>query len=337
MKKVDIKEVAKKAGVSTATVSRVFKTPEKVTDKTRERVMYFANKLNYTPSLAAQALRGSLNNIGVVLTRSADEAFHNPFYSEVLRGLSTAIDGKNYHIQLIAYNSIDEELEEIKKLVGSGRVNGLVILASREKEKLIKELIKDNIKFVVNGRVSKKYEKEVYTVDTDNISDSEEAVDKLISNGRKRILFINGSMKYFVNIDRFTGYKNSLEKNNIPLKKKLVIETSENLKDIEDKVNKFLDKKIKIDAVFAKDDIRAAVVLKNLIERGTNVPKEVEIMGHNDLFISQILTPKLSTVQVPIYEMGVILGKQIVNLLENKFLEKHIILPTKLILRETTK
>lgn len=336
MKKVDIKEVARKSGVSIATVSRVFKNPEKVAEETREKVMYFANKLNYTPNLAAQALRGSLNNIGVVLTKSADEAFHNPFYSEVLRGLSAAIDGKNYHIQLIAYNSIDEELKEIKKLVGSGRVNGLVVLASREKEKLIKELTRDKVKFVVNGRVSKKYEDEVYTVDTDNINDSEEAVEKLISNNRKNILFINGSMKYFVNIDRFTGYKNALEKNNIKLRKNLIIETTENIKDIEKSILKFFDKKISVDGIFAKDDIRAAIALKILIEKGIKVPDEIEIIGHNDLFISQILTPKLSTVRVPIYDMGVILGNQILNLLENNPLKKHIILPTKLILRETT-
>lgn len=91
-----------------------------------------------------------------------------------------------------------------------------------------------------------------------------------------------------------------------------------------------------MDGIFAKDDIRAAIALKILIEKGIKVPGEIEIIGHNDLFISQILTPKLSTVRVPIYDMGVILGNQILNLLENNPLKKHIVLPTKLILRETT-
>lgn len=338
MKKIGIKDVAKEANVSISTVSRVFKKYGNVPPETEERVLAAAEKLEYTPNIAAQALRGSLNNIGIVFTRLAESAFLNPFYSEVLRGISTVIKKENHYMQIIAFDTAEEEKREIRNLLASGRVDGIILLYSRCMDPLIFDLVKAKSNFIISGRVESNHilKDQLYTVNTDSIKDSFEAVSKLIEKGHKKIAIINDDIEYIVNKDRTDGYKQALISNGLEFSDDLIIYTERSDEETVHKIKERLLKRKDITAIFAKDDLLATLAYEAIKELGLKIPEDIAVMGHNDLYLAKILEPKLSTVRVPIFELGCKLAENLIKIINNEELEdNHMVLPTEIIMRDS--
>ncbi len=336
MEKITIKDVAKEAGVSVSTVSRALSKPENVKKEYVKKVLKAVEKLNYTPSIIAQNLKGRLNNIGIILNASTDESFLSPYLSEVLRGIMTVTQEKHYFIQLLSCDRDEENTKELISLYKSGRVDGFILLSSKLEDMFIRSFVENNIKFIINGNVyDENLLDKVYTVDTLNEEDSFLAVSYLLKLGHRKIAMINSSTEYTVNYERYMGYKRAFKEYNEPEDKDIVLETGDDIENIKSVVRSLLLKRTDITAIFCKNDIKARIVMNVADELGIKIPEELSIVGHNNTYLSEIAKPKLTTVRVPIYEMGRELAKGIVALINKEPFEKRIIFDTELQLKES--
>ena len=278
MEKITIKDVAKEAGVSVSTVSRALSKPENVKKEYVKKVLKAVEKLNYTPSIIAQNLKGRLNNIGIILNASTDESFLSPYLSEVLRGIMTVTQEKHYFIQLLSCDRDEENTKELISLYKSGRVDGFILLTSKLEDMFIRSFVENNIKFIINGNVyDENLLDKVYTVDTLNEEDSFLAVSYLLKLGHRKIAMINSSTEYTVNYERYMGYKRAFKEYDEPEDKDIVLETGDDIENIKSVVRSLLLKRTDITAIFCKNDIKARIVMNVADELGIKKKKEISL------------------------------------------------------------
>lgn len=337
--KISIREVAKEANVSISTVSRVLRNYPNVPPSTREKVMEAVKKLNYVPNVAAQSLsQGSMHNIGIVFTRSAENAFSNPFFADVLRGIGNVTQKHNYYLQLISFSDKNLEKEESIKLLRSGRVDGLILLSSRIYDPLIYELLSQDFKFVLSGRILENslLKEKLYCVNTDNIGDSYRAVCHLIRMGHKKIAILNAPMEYVVSKDRYDGYRQALLWGGIEHDLDLEIDGGYTFEDAKIAIKEKLMRRRDITAIFATDDMKAVAAIKAIKELGLRVPEDIAVIGYNDFEVATVIEPNLTTVRVPIFELGKEAANMLIQLLQGKEIkEKRKIIPTEFIIRDS--
>ena len=334
---ITIKHVAKAAGVSTATVSRVLSTPSKVTDKTKIRVLEVIKKLNYVPNSIATSLvtKNSLKSIGVVILEDIKFAFLNPYFSEVIRGITSYLQCENFYMNILSYLDSDIAFKEIYSLYFAKKISGCIVLEIKQDDLLIKNLIAYNIPFILNGR----FETDIpntYSINTDSVYSSSIAVQYLIDKGHKDILFINSNPIFLVNQDRELGYRNTIRKNNISTEH--VLYTDNSYENNKSSITQYFIQNPNISAIFAKDDLKAHYIIRILYEIGKRVPEDVSVIGHNDYLFSSLSLPSLTTCRVPIYDMGYLLAQNLIRLLNNDpLIQSHVIMNTELIERGSVK
>ena len=338
-KKISIRDVAAEAGVSVSTVSRVIRKYDNVTAETERVVNAAVKKLNYTPNAAASRLgSGSLENIGVVFTRSADKAFQNPFFSEVLMGIGHVLEEYGYNMQLMMYNDVTQEREKVMAALASGMIQGVILLSTRTYDLLIQDLVNRDYPFVISGRVSAgiNSDRTIYSVNTDNRGDSYKMVDHLAKLGHKHIAILNGPQEYVVNRDRYDGYRRALLNNGLVFDEDLLIDGGYTLDDARRAVLKKLETRKDITAIFAKDDLKAIAVIQGIKEMGLRCPEDIAIVGYNDYEIAKIAEPRLTTMRVPIYDLGTESARMLMKIFkEEPIPEPMKLLPTEMIIRDS--
>ena len=337
-KKVSIHDVAKEAGVSVSTVSRVIRKYSNVTEETNIKVNAAIKKLNYTPNMAASRLgSGSLENIGVVFTRSADRAFQNPFFSEILMGIGHVLEAYGYNMQLMMYNDVNQESEKVRAALASGMIGGVILLSTRSYDAVIQDLAGTDYPFVTSGRIEGiSTEKTMYTVNTDNSGDSYMMVDHQAKLGHKKIAIINGPHEYVVNLDRYDGYRRALVANGLAFDSNLEINGGYTLDDARIAVVEKLQERKDITAIFAKDDLKAIAAMQGIRQLGYRIPEDIAIVGYNDYEIAKIAEPRLTTMRVPIYNLGVEAAEMLMKLIKGKPVESStLILPTEMVIRDS--
>lgn len=203
-----IRDVAKLAGVSITTVSRVINHADNVNAHTVQAVQDAIQKLNFRPNRIAQSLgSGGFNAICVVSTRSAQQAFNNPYFSMMLQSIGEVAEQKNHDIILVSSQNEDTEIEKCVSMIRGKVIQGLILLSSRNNDRLIEKLHELKAPFVVVGRVpDERLSAEVFSVDTDSYEDCREAVRYLIGLGHRRIACLHAPLKYVVSKDRLDGY-----------------------------------------------------------------------------------------------------------------------------------
>ncbi len=336
--KISIHDVAREAGVSVSTVSRVVRNYSNVTKETNIKVNAAIRKLNYTPNAAASRLgAGSFENIGVVFTCSADNAFQNPFFSEMLMGIGHALEIHGYNMQLMMYNDVHVEHEKVMSALASGMIQGTILLSTRKYDMLMQDLAQHNYPFVVSGRVDGVVsEKPIYSVNTDNVGDGFKMVDHLVKLGHKKIAIILGPNEYVVNIDRYDGYRRALVHNGLPYDTELEIEGGYTLAEAKKAVINKLKKRPDITAIFAKDDLKAIAAIQGVKGLGYEIPKDIAIVGFNDYEIAMIAEPKLTTMHVPIYDLGVNAADMLMKLINKEEVKNNtLILDTQMKIRQS--
>ncbi len=335
---VSIHDVAKEAGCSVSTVSRVIRNYSNVTPETEKKVTAAIKKLNYTPNAAASRLgSGSLENIGVVFTRSADKAFQNPFFSQVLMGIGHVLEEYGYNMQLMMYNDIEVERDKVLSALASGMIRGVITLSTRHYDMLIQELSNTSYPFVVLGRVEGiSCERELHSVDTDNRQGSFEIVDHLAKQGYDKIAILNEPKDYVVNMDRYDGYRRALVVNGLNFDPELEMNVGYSLQDSRRAVMDLIRKRPEVNAIFAKDDLKAIAAIQGIKELGLRVPQDIAVVGYNDYEIARISDPGLTTMHVPVYNLGVESAKMLMKLIKDEPIEKvELKLDTELIIRDS--
>ncbi|MFA7532713.1 MAG: LacI family DNA-binding transcriptional regulator [Tissierellaceae bacterium] len=336
--KISIHDVAREAGVSVSTVSRVIRKYSNVTPETESVVNEAIKKLKYTPNAAASRLgSGSFDNIGVVFTRSADMAFHNPFFSEALMGIGHVLEAYDYSMQLMMYDDAEREKEKVMVALASGMIKGVISLSTRYYDMLVQELSNSQYPFVILGRVEgNSFKDNIYSVNTNNREDSFKIVDHLAKLGHKRIGILNESKEYLVNMDRYDGYRRALLSNGLIFDPSLEINAGYSLDDSKKSIIERIKRKNDITAIFAKDDLKAIAAIQGIKELGLKVPEDIAVVGYNDYEIAKISSPRLTTIKVPVYELGVESAKMLIKLINDEEIDNNeCILETKLVIRES--
>lgn len=212
---VTIKDVAKAAGVSPSTVTRVIQNKSTISDETKKRVRKAMKELNYHPNLNARSLVSSYTQvIGLVLPDDSDVFYQNPFFPSVFRGIAQVASENHYAIQIATGKDERERLNAISQMVYGKRVDGLIFLYAQENDPLVQLVVDEQFPFLILGKSLSPF---IPLVDNDNIQAGFDATEYFIKKGCSRIAFIGGTKKLFVTQDRLTGYEQALQEHNLPL------------------------------------------------------------------------------------------------------------------------
>lgn len=333
----NIKDVAKLAGVSPSTVSRVIADSSRISMPTKLKVQKAMEELDYVPNASASSLARSITKtIGFSISRPADLAFANPFFSEVIRGISSAAHRKDYTILLSMSTTPEEELLNCLKLVKGRRVDGLILSTSRIKDELISTLTEEKFPFVVIGRSS---DRSAFSVNNDNVYGAHIAASHLIENGFSKIAFLSGPNDLVVSQDRLNGYRQALMEHNIPYDADCVIETNFTDQSGYQAMDILTSRGQKCDAVVAADDMIALGVLRYAKDKGLKVPHDLALIGFNDDPVVSFTHPAISSVKISTYELGLEATWLLLDVLKEPDRtngKKQIVLPCELIVRESS-
>lgn len=338
MKEITLKQIAETLGISITTVSKALKNYPDVSEKTKKSVLDLANSLQYTPNSFAVNLRTKESKtIGLIIP----EVVHH-FFSSVVNGIIAEAEKNGYLVIILQSNeSLELEIKQVELLLNK-RVDGIILSLSNESndDLHLKEIIRREIPLVQFDKIAKLIPSSKVIINDQKAAF--EATEHLIHKGCKKIAHIRGPVNPQNAIDRFLGYKKALEKNHIPFDPKLVY-TCKNVTFDEGK--EFAEQIIKVhpdvDGIFVITDLVAVGVLAYFNENNIKVPQQVKIIGFSNWFMSKVITPKLSTVDQPSYEMGVqsfnlLLEEMNANKEMKSFTPKTIELTTTIIERESS-
>jgi DNA-binding LacI/PurR family transcriptional regulator len=335
MKKVTIKDVARYADVSPSTVSRVISNDYRISDETQKKVKKVIKKLGYHPNAIARSLvTQQTRTLGLILSRPAEDAFANPFFPGIIQGIASVSQNEGFSLLLAAARDYHKEHEEALNMLRFGKVDGVILMASRINDDIIKQLLENNYAFVLIGRSLEL--SGIPLVNNDNIQASYKAVEFLIKKGYKRIALLSGPQEYVVSRDRENGYRKALQDNNLEYNPNLVRYSDFNYNGGY-KQTEILLGEYEVDAIFTLDDMIASGALRAAQNLGYDVPEEIAIMGFNDDPMAAYLKPALTTVRIPIVKMGEKAAEMLIRMITDKdYTGEEIIIPTEIIEREST-
>lgn len=268
---VTIKDVAKAAGVSPSTVTRVIQNKSTISDDTKKRVRKTMKELNYHPNLNARSLVSSYTQvIGLVLPDDSDAFYQNPFFPSVLRGIAQVASENHYAIQIATGKDEKERLNAISQMVYGKRVDGLIFLYAQENDPLVKLVSEEQFPFLILGKSLSPF---IPLVDNDNIQAGFDATEYFIKKGCNRIAFIGGAKKLYVTQDRLTGYEQALQEHKLPLDSQRTFFADEFLEERGYKFSKRLFKHDpQTDAIITTDSLLAEGVCNYLNDHNLNIP-----------------------------------------------------------------
>lgn len=330
-----IKDIARKAGVSPSTVSRVIADSSRISPATKKKVKSVMKTLNYHPNMIARSLiLRSSQTLGLILSRPAESAFLNPFFPEVIRGISAVTQRCHYHLMLATAENHREESKECLRMLGEKRVDGVILLASLVNDQLIQALVREDHPFVVVGRVPEM--SKASAVNNDNIQAAYTAVRHLLQLGHRRIGLLNGPDEYTFCQDRYTGYCFAHREFGFEPDPTLIGNGSLTQADGYNLTQLLLELSSPPTAVFAVDDIMALGVYRAAKEHGLVIPDDLAVIGFNDDPLASIVEPSLTTVRIPIYDMGVAAAEMVIQRLQGlDVYPSQRILSSELIIRDS--
>lgn len=292
-----LRDVAEACGVSVSTASRALNNRADVSPKTRTRVLEAAQRLGYVPSSLAKGLRSKETKaVGVVVT-----TILNPFYANVVTGIEEVLSDKGYTILLnSSYEDPELELRAVRLLLEQ-RVDGLILAPVESEPEVVEFLGKNGVPFVLVGRNVRNVEADHVVCDDRMIG--ELAAEHLISKGHRKILFINSSENYSSEL-RLQGFCSALEKHALSFDKDWVRPVYPD-QDTKQVLGDALDEGLDPTAVFCFCDGMAIEVIRELNRRGIKIPEEMAVIGVDNLDVTELLNPPLTTLDVQHTTMGI--------------------------------
>lgn len=329
---VTIYDVAREAGVSMATVSRVVNGNPNVKPSTRKKVFAVIDELNYRPNAVARGLASKkTTTVGVLIPDVT-----NLYYSALARGIDDIATMYKYNI--ILANSDENEQKEVKVLntLLAKQVDGVIYMGTKITDELRDEFERSRTPVVLAGTVDP--QKELASVNIDYGKALKQSVDLLVKNGNENIAFVYKSDEENVNDAlRLAAYREALEENGLSYNEDYVIQESNSYKNGQ----AVYDQLANLDATAAvfSDDELAVGFLNVAINNGVNVPEEFEIVTSNNSKLAKLSRPELSTVVQPLYDIGAVAMRLLTKLMnkEDDISDKHVVLPYHIDNKGTTK
>jgi DNA-binding LacI/PurR family transcriptional regulator len=328
-------EVARLAGVSPATTSRVVNGSPKVSPETRRRVEDAVRRLGYVPNQAARSLvtRRS-ESIGVIIPEPTGRLFGDPFFHLFLTGINAALGDRGLQLVLLMAQSREEE-KRLELYVAARHVDGIVLTALHGDDPIAERLAARGVPVVVNGRPP--LGARASYVDLDSRGGGRSATAHLIEGGRRRIATVSGSLEIPAAQDRLLGYREALEAAGLDVDPSLEDVGDFNADAAAAAMTRLLDRRPDLDAVFVASDSMAIGAVAVLQASGRHVPDDVAVVGFDDQPIAATATPPLSSIRHPIGAMS----HEMIRLLLHQIdtgdrTPHHVAFPTELVVRASS-
>ncbi|MFZ5966429.1 MAG: LacI family DNA-binding transcriptional regulator [Bacillota bacterium] len=337
MDNINIKDIAKIAGVGVSTVSRVINNHPDVKGETRERIMKIISEYNYIPNNSARNLKRNVaKDIGVLVKGG----IYNPFFSRIIHNIEEKINEKGYSM-ILHYNfdntsDIDAAIELIKEK----KLKGLICLGGEfdhiNEEQM--ESINTPIVLVSTKPVEDVNKKFFSSVIIDDEKAAYEAVDYLCKLGHQRIgIIAKRENDISIGVRRLEGYKKALKKYGIPYDAAFVEEGEYTFESGYQAMERLLDKGLELTAVFAISDVMAIGAAKAILKRGLRIPEDISVVGFDGIDYAKYFHPSITTVKQPGENMGQKSAEILFSMIKKKAEKQHVVLKTKLLEGESCK
>ncbi len=325
-----IQDVATRAKVSITTVSRVINNnPHRVSRVTRERVLKTIKEMDYRPNALAQGLINKRTmTIGVIIPDIS-----NPYYAEIVRGIQDMADEEGYAVFLQNTDRRQERIIQYIHLFREKRVDGIIfsggIIHGYEPLSALREFSQ---KVVVIGR----HEVDFPAIRVDNIGGATLAIQHLVDLGHQRICFINGPEMSTTSEDRLQGFKNAIAQNGIPFEDGMVKRGNLTPESGYQVARELLEMPDRPTAVFASNDLMAFGAVHAAGDLGLSVPRDLAVIGFDNILLSSYFNPTLTTVEIPMYKLGTAAMKMIVNVASDNSFDRYQWFKPRLLIRHST-
>jgi LacI family transcriptional regulator, galactose operon repressor len=327
---VTLVEIAKQAGVSRSTVSRVMTNHPSVDPETRSRVLAVAERLNYHPNLAARSLAaGKTRVLGLVIPMGVSTLFVDPYFPLLIQGISAACNANDYSVMLWLAEP-EYERRTMGQILRGGMIDGVILASALLNDPVQETLLDNDIPFILVGRPGG--DQPISYVDVDNVNSAREAVAYMFRLGYERVATITGPRNMIAGADRLEGYLLAVRDRGTRLDPDMVAEsdfTEEGGYRAMQQLFAFQP-----DAIFAANDVMAVGALRALREAGKRVPDDVALMGFDDMPFSARSNPPISSVRQPIHRTGMLAAETLIDMVAHPGgPPRRIVLPTELMLR----
>ncbi len=329
---VTMRDVAKKAGVSVATVSRVLNDSDLVVAKTEDRIKKIAKELNYIPSASARSLSlRKTETIGLLLPD-----IYGDFFSEIIRGADSTARNRKHHLIVSSAHNNAEELDAAVRTL-SGRVDGMIIMSPHlESSTYLRSVLKAMPAVILGSSI------DIGTADyitIDNAGGAKQVVNHLLRQGHKRIAIIRGEKDNVDAEERLKGFCEAMRQSANQVSDDDIVAGDFTEESGYNAAKQILASKVRPTAVFASNDSMAIGVLRKFREERIGVPREIAVAGFDDIIISSYVHPSLTTVHVDISQMGILSVISLLTTLDGERSpnsERRHVLPADLVIREST-
>ena len=334
MKNLNIKDIAKLAGVGVSTVSRVINQHTDVKDETRKRVLEIIEQYNYIPNNSARNLKRTESmDIGILI-----KGMYNPFFARMIQSIEKRLSLHGYSA-IIHYNiENSKDIDAAHEFIMEKKLKGIICLGGDFDQLTDEDLLRLRVPFILaSTEIPEKLDKAIFSsVIIDNENAAFSAVEYLIHQGHERIALITtGEDDKSIGTIRTEGYIKALIKHGI--------EKRENYFDVGAytfetgylAMKRLLEKAPDITAVFAISDVMAIGAAKAIKEVGKRIPEDISLIGFDDIDYAEYFSPALTTVHQPVEEIASSTADIMIEILDDGLAHKHIVYPTALILRES--
>lgn len=325
-------QVARSAGVSRATASRVFSGSPAVSEEARHAVERAAADLGYVPNRAARSLAaGRSESVGVVIPEPGSRLFRDPLLPRLLGGIGEELSRHGLQMVLFAPQTT-ADIQRLEQYLVGGHVDAVLLLTLHESDTLPARLLARGVPVVFGGRPRQAMN--VSFVDVDNHAGGRTATEHLIEQGRRRIAHIAGPPQNTASRERFQGFREAMW--NAAIRSDVVDGGELDREGGEMAMGRLLALGHEVDAVFAASDAMAAGAMWALQVLGRRVPDDVAVIGFDDSPIASATQPPLSSVKQPVEEMGREMARLVLDTSGREHSPRQMILSPELAVREST-
>ncbi|MGD9155417.1 MAG: LacI family DNA-binding transcriptional regulator [Bacillota bacterium] len=298
-----IKEVAKEAGVSVATVSKILNYPDYSKAETRERVMATIKRLNYQPNHAARSMVNKRTGMIALIIPDV----RNPFFTEVARGVEDAANKNNYRVMLCNTDEDPKKQQNYLQALQSRMVDGFIIAVASDDCRQLKKIDRRQLPFVFIDRECRDYRADAVIVD--NRDGALKAVRHLLGNGRRRVGFISGKRDTQTGRERLQGYREALTEAGIGLNPEMIKDGQFTCEGGYQAAKALLVAADRPDALFVANNAMTIGVIRALTEARLRIPEEMALVCFDDAAWAEFFTPALTVIRQPTYTMGSLAGE----------------------------
>lgn len=332
---MSMKEIARRTGLSIATVSHALNDTRGVSQKNKELVLQTAKEIGYKPLLAAQMLRTQKSNIvALVIPSSHPTNDTNSFYFSVLNGAKAALAKQGYDMIVSTYSEEEKNIDfEQLRVMQTRMIDGMLLVPYTRQYDSLSSLLSLEIPVVLVDRTIEGAP--LPTVCSDNYSAAEGLVRLLAGAGAKRIAFLGGSMEYSTVYERYQGYTDTLNALSLPVLSELVLTGYRDRDEEGYRAMKLLYQR-GADAVFTENSMLMLGVIRYCQQHGIRIPQDFSIAGFDNAPWMQITSPTITAVQQDAYTMGVKAADMLVSLIEKEEVpQQDLLIPTDIVLRQS--